>query len=173
MNNHLITTVAAMIAVSGCAGQQSAQTPIADNMNEGVAKSCTASAIEPSSSGVAAASITMSNDGWCAVRTTEKDGQPYLLGLVKTRPEHGRVLIQKAGSQTRIEYTADNRHTGPDRFTVALRSRTSNVPDMTVQVTVAVNMGENTTPAVVAPAAAAPARRATPAARPVPNIRAR
>ena len=169
MTKHLIALAAAAIVLQGCVTPPTQAQLAAEDYNEGIATSCSATPADLSASATASATITMTNDGWCAVRTAEKDGQPFQLGLVHARPEHGHVIIQKAGPQTRIEYTADNRYVGADRFTVALRSRTANVPDATVQVTVNVTMGENTAPAATAPAtrpatstrSTTPARRAT------------
>ena len=114
----------------------------------------------------------MTNDGWCAVHTKDKNGEPFKFGLVKSRPAHGRILIQKIGGETRIEYTAENRYVGPDRFSVALASNTANTPDSTLQVSVTVTMGEGmATPAPTAAPATRPAPR--PPARPAPRTPAR
>ena len=166
MYKHLIPMVASLLALQACGPQQSTPTIAGEDLNLGIAKTCTASkpdlvAANPT------ATITMSNDGWCAVRVTEKDGQPFQLGLVRARPEHGRVLIQKLGGETRLEYTADDRYTGADRFTVALRSRSTGTPDTLVQVAVTVTMGEQVAapppPPIEKPAPAARSR--TPARR--------
>jgi len=163
----MIALAAAAVILQGCAQQPAAPQLAAEDYNQGIAKTCTGSPVDLSAATTATATINMTNDGWCAVRTVERDGQPFQLGLVRVRPEHGRVLIQKIGGQTRIEYTADSRYVGADRFTVALRPRTANAPDATVQVAVTVAMGEG---AAMAPAptpapATAPARRSTPARR--------
>ncbi len=160
MSYRLIAIAAAAIALQGCAAKgPSATTASAESLNEGIAKSCTASPVDFAAGTTATATIAMTNDGWCAVRTVERDGQPFQLGLVRQRPEHGRVLIEKAGGQTRIEYTADGRYTGADRFSVALRSRTAGAADSVLQVAVTVSMGEG----MLAPA---PAPRAAPATTP-------
>ena len=164
MTKHLIAITAAALALQGCAAQLTPAQLAAEDYNEGIAKTCNASAADLSNAAAGTATIAMTNDGWCGVRVTEKDGQPFQLGLVKTRPEHGRVLIQRAGNQTRVEYTADNRYVGTDRFTVALRSRAGNAPDSMLQVAVTVAMGESTAPAP----APTPTRPTTPARRTTP-----
>lgn len=159
MNTTPIAMLAAGLALTACATPTPAPQPGID-LNVGIAKTCEASSVDLSALGGANATIRMSNDGWCAVRTAERDGQPFLLALVRTRPEHGRVFIQKIGGQTRVEYTADPGYSGADAFSVALRSRTPNTPDAMVQVAVTVLPGTGVP--VAAPVAPPPA--ATPAA---------
>jgi len=161
LNKHLIAIVASVAALQGCANQSSAPQVAGEDLNIGLAKTCTPSKVDVSASTSASGTIAMTNDGWCAIRVVEKDGQPFLLGLVRSRPEHGRVLIQKLGGETRLEYTANPRYVGEDRFTVALRSKTQGAPDTMVQVAVNVSMGE----APIEPvAAAAPATGGAPTA---------
>ncbi len=178
MNKHLIAIAASVVALQGCAVQNPAAQVAGEDLNVGIAKTCTASKVDLSAATSAGATIAMTNDGWCAVRLVEKDGQPFKLGLVRTRPEHGVVLIQQLGGETRLEYTADQRYVGADRFTVALRSKTANAPDTVVQVAVTVTMGEVVAPVAAAPAstpgssAASSTRAATrPAARTAPRTR--
>jgi len=160
----LIATLAAAVALSGCAAKAPPAAPAVDLQNEGIAKTCTPSAVDLAAP--APATIAMTNDGWCGVVTAEKDGQPFKLGLVKTRPAHGRVYIQPVNGQTRVEYTANAGYVGSDSFAVALMSRAASVPDVPLRVDVAVTQGEGQ--AVAPPPAptkkpAAPAR--TPARR--------
>lgn len=171
MSYRLIALAAAAITLQGCATK--APVVAGEDFNDGIAKTCNATALGLPAT--ASATITMTNDGWCAVRTKESDGKPYALGLLQTRPEHGRVLVQQLGGETRLEYTADAGYTGEDKFSVALRSRNTSTPDAAVQVVVMVTRGEGV-PAVAAPAApaAAPARTTTrPAARPAARTPAR
>ena len=161
MNKQLIALAACIAALQGCATPTSAPQVAGEDLNIGIAKSCTASKVDVSAANTASATIAMTNDGWCAVRLTEKDGKPFQLGLVRARPDHGRVLIQKMGGETRLEYSAENRYVGTDRFTVALRSKTQGAPDTTIQVAVTVTMGEAAAVAPPPPAAAAPARTPT------------
>lgn len=165
MNKHLIAITAAAIGLTSCAPQGPVTQVATEDLNVGIAKTCTSPPIDLTTSITANATIDMTNDGWCAVHTKEKTGQPWALGLVRARPQHGHVLIQKVGGETRIEYTADDRHVGPDRFTVALRSATPNVPDATVQVAVNVAMGEGMAPVPPPTPAPATTRRTTPARR--------
>lgn len=159
MNITPITVLAAGLALTACATQTPAPQPGID-LNVGIAKTCEASPVDLSIPGGASATIRMSNDGWCAVRTTERDGQPFLLALVRIRPEHGSVFVHKIGGQTRVEYTANPGYSGGDAFSVALRSRTANTPDATVQV--AVTILPDAGAPVAAPAT--PPSTATPAA---------
>ena len=166
LNKHLIAIAAAAIGLTSCAPQATVVQASGEDLNVGIAKTCTSPPIDLTTSVTASATIEMTNDGFCAVHTKEKSGQPWALGLVRARPAHGRVLIQKVGGETRIEYSADDRYVGPDRFTVALRSNTANTPDATVQVAVNVTMGEGmaTAPATT-PAPATTRRPTTPARR--------
>ena len=167
MHIKLIATLAAAVALSGCATKPAPTEQAIDLQNEGIAKTCTPSTVDPAAA--TPATIAMSNDGWCGVFVAEKDGQPFSLGLVKTRPAHGRVYIQPVNQKTRIEYTANTGYVGADTFSVALRSRTAGAPDTPLRVEVTVAPGEGQP--VVAPAAAparkpaAPPRRRTAPAR--------
>ena len=127
MHTKLIATVAAVLALSGCATKAPPPAAAVDLQNEGIAKTCTPSAVDLAAA--APATITLTNDGWCGLVTAEKDGQPFKYGLVKTRPEHGRVYIRPVNGQTRVEYTANPDYVGSDRFAVALVSRTAGAPD--------------------------------------------
>lgn len=163
MNIKLIATLAAGVALAGCATKTPpAEQAAVDLQNDGIAKTCTPSAVDLSAA--APATIDMTNDGWCGVFTADKDGQPFSLGLVKTRPSHGRVYIQPIGRQTRIEYTPNNGYVGADAFAVSLRSRTAGGPDSALTVNVAVAQGER--PAVTAPPATTTRKPAPPTRNP-------
>lgn len=159
MHTKLIAVAAALV-LSGCATK--APPPAAvDLQNEGIAKTCTPSAVDPAAG--TPATIALTNDGWCGVVTAEKDGQPFKFGLVKTRPEHGRVYIRPVNGQTRVEYTANPGYVGSDRFAVALASRTAGTPDAPLQVDVTVTPREGQ--------AAAPAPAPAPAKKPAAPAR--
>ena len=158
----------AALAVQGCAVKPptTAAENVSDPMNDGRARTCNAT---PVADGVGA--ITMSNDGWCSVALSD-GGSPFILGRVTARPANGRIVVQSVGRDTRIEYTPNDRFSGADRFTVALRPRTAGAADVPVQVAVTVAGGEATAvsaPAVVAPPTATTGRR--PAARPATPAR--
>lgn len=163
LSKNLIAIGATALALMGCANQAKPPEPGVD-YNEGIAKSCTPSTVSFASATTASATIDMTNDGWCAVRVTQADGKPFLLGLMKSRPDHGHVLVQRAGNETRVEYTADDRFVGTDSFTVALRPQgaAANAPDYTLTVKATVRMGEGMAPPPppAAPAKKAPARSA-------------
>lgn len=159
MNKHLTAIAATALAVSGCAAPQRPAPVATEDLNVGIAKTCTPSTVDLTASNTTTATIAMTNDGWCAIHTRDKDGKPFKFGLVKARPQHGRILIQKIGGETRVEYTPDTRYVGPDRFSVALASNTVNMPDATVQISVETTLGLGMTPP---PAPAAPARTRTP-----------
>lgn len=160
MNIKLIATLATGVALAGCAVKTPPAEQAVDLQNDGIAKTCTPSAVDLSAT--TPATIAMTNDGWCGVFTADKDGQPFSLGLVKTRPSHGRVYIQPIGRQTRVEYTPNTGYVGADSFAVSLRSRTAGVPDNALTVNVTVAQGER--PAVTAPPATT-TRKPTPPAR--------
>lgn len=157
----------AALAVQGCATKPpTAAENLSDPMNDGRSTTCTATPVADG-----AGTITMSNDGWCSVALSD-GGAPFVLGRVTARPANGRIVVQTVGRDTRVEYTPNERFTGSDRFTVALRPRTAGAVDVPVQVAVTVSPGVGTAvsaPAVVAPPAATPARR--PAARPAAPAR--
>lgn len=157
----------AALAVQGCAKPPTtAAENVTDPMNDGRSKTCNATPVADG-----AGAITMSNDGWCSVALSD-GGAPFTLGKLTTRPANGRVVVQKVGRDTRVEYTPNDRFTGSDRFTVALQPRTAGAPDVPVQVAVTVAGGEATAvsaPAIVAPPAATTTRR--PAARPATPAR--
>ena len=168
----LCLSLLAALAVQGCATKPptTAAENVTDPMNDGRASTCTAT---PVANG--AGSITMSNDGWCSVALSE-GGSPYTLGLLKSRPVNGRVLVQSVGRDTRIEYTPNARFSGTDQFTVALRPRSGGA-DVPVQVAVTVGAGEATAlsapAAVTAPPAATARRPATRASAPARSTPAR
>ena len=164
MHIRLLSTLAAVAALSGCAPQRAAPPVAVDLQNEGIAKTCAPSTADPALT--TPATIAMSNDGWCGVFATEQDGKAFNLGLLRSRPTHGRVFIQKVNDRTRIEYTPFPGYVGADSFTVALRSRTAATPDVALRVDVAVAPGNAP---VAAPAAAQPtppARQPTTRTRP-------
>ena len=156
MNKHLIVIAATAITVTGCAQQPTQVTAAAQESNEGRAKTCTPSPVDFANSAEATATIAMTNDGWCDLHTKDKNSEPFKFGLVKSRPQHGYILIQKVGGETRIEYTAENRYVGADRFSVALASNVPNTPDSTIQVAVTVSRGEGVAPPAPEPTAPAP-----------------
>lgn len=162
LHKTLIAVAAAALALQGCAQQPTPAQVRAEEMSEGRATTCDASSLDVAAGGTANATISMTNDGWCAVHAAEKDGQPFQLGLVSARPAHGHLNIHPVSGRTRIQYMADERYVGPDTFTVALRSRTSGAPDTKVQVAVTVAAGPGQ---AAAPASAPAPTRQTPAAR--------
>jgi hypothetical protein len=136
----LLAVAAAAIVLEGCATKPPEVGPSVD-LNVGIAKTCTFTPVQPAPGSNVSSAITMTNDGWCAVRTTEADGQPFLLGLVRQRPAHGTMLVQKLGGETRLEYTPNPGYTGTDSFTAALRPKAAGAPDAAVQVAVTVTRG--------------------------------
>lgn len=163
MSYRLLAIAAAAIVLEGCAKQPPQTAAPAENLNIGIAKSCTFSPVQPAAGSNVNATINMSNDGWCAVRVKEADGQPFLLGLVRQRPEHGTILIQKLGGETRLEYTASPGYTGSDAFTAVLRPKSGGA-DAGIQVAVTVTPGAGL-PAAARPAPAPEPRSSTPARR--------
>ena len=149
-----VAAAAAVLVLQGCATPPPPPPPPGEDLNAGIARTCSFTPVTPVLGGSASSTITMTNDGWCAVRVRQADGSPFQLGLMKVRPEHGRVLIEKLGGETRLEYTADPAWTGTDRFTAVVRPTQG--ADATLQVAVNVGMGEG-----VAPPAPEPTRPAT------------
>ncbi len=151
----------AVIALQGCAKTPQSAAVAVDELNDGIAKTCTFTPVQPMPGQTVQSTITMSNDGWCAFRASESSKQAYVLGLVKQRPQHGDMLVRKWNGESRAEYTANPSFTGTDRFTVAFRPAAGG-PDATVQVAVTVTRGEGV-PAVATPVAdeAAPTKTTT------------
>ena len=137
-----LTTAFALLALLAGCDLKSAQTsqgygPVSD---EGIARSCTASPVDVSASASATATMVTSNEGgWCAIKVSEKDGQAFATGLVRIRPEHGRLYVEKAGAQTRVQYYPAAGYAGADTFTIGLRSRSAGTADATVKVNVTVS----------------------------------
>lgn len=157
----LAAAAAAILALQGCAPKVPPLVQATEDFNEGIAKTCTFSPVQPNPGGSVSATITMTNDGWCAYRAAEKPGQPFLLGLVRQRPSSGELLIRKLGGETRVEYTANPGFTGNDTFSVALRPQSG--ADAMVQITATVTGGAGVAAATppAAPEPATPARRTT------------
>ena len=141
MSYRLILAAVAVLALQACAPRPTPQTVEVDPLNEGIAKTCTYSPVQPTPGASVEANITMTNDGWCAFRASEKLGSAYLLGLVKQRPQHGELQIRKWNGESRVEYTANPGYTGSDRFTVALRPQGGGA-DATIVLTATVTRGE-------------------------------
>lgn len=141
-----------VLALQGCAKPTPQQAVTTDTLNDAIAKTCTFTPAQPMPGATVESTITMTNDGWCAFRASEKSGQAYVLGLIKQRPEHGEMLIRQWNGETRAEYTPAPSFVGADRFTVAFRGADGS--DALVKVAVTVTRGEGVA-AVAAPAAAA------------------
>ena len=150
---HLSLAAFAALAVQSCAVQPVTQSVAQDEMLSGQSKTCTASTPDFKAAASAQATIAMTNDGWCGVSATDKDGRPFALALIGTRPTHGRVFTQAVAGRTRVEYTPYARYVGADTFSVALRP-VGGGAEQTLQVAVNVSAG-------VVPTAAEPAQRTT------------
>ena len=158
MSYRLIAAAAAVVALQGCASKPAPPPVPTEDLNIGISKTCTFTPVQPAAGSSVNSSLTMTNDGWCAVRTTEADGQPFQLGLVRQRPAHGTMLVQKLGGETRLEYTPNPGFTGTDSFTASLRPKAGGA-DAAVQVAVTVTQGTGVPAA--APAAAPESKPAT------------
>ena len=162
MSLKLTAPLAAVLALSACA-PKAPVLQASDPRNDGIAKTCTPTNPDLGKPGPYAASIAMSNDGWCGVSAVDKSGKPFSLALVRTRPSHGRVFNQEVAGVRRIEYTPDAGYTGADSFTVALRSSQAGAED--VPLAVSVNVAQGDAPAVAAPAAPAARPSAAPSGK--------
>ena len=161
MHLKLIAPLAAVLALSACNNTPPVLAP-EDPRNDGIATTCTPTNPDMKAAGPYTGTIAMANDGWCGVFAVERGGKPFSLGLVRNRPEHGRVFIQKVANATRVEYTPNAGYVGSDAFTVALRSNNAGVEDTPLQVSVAVTPG---TRASTEPEAEPASTTATPAKR--------
>ena len=152
MSHRLFAAAAvAVLVLQGCAQKPPLPAVSSDDMNEGIAKSCTFAPAQPVPGKTVESTITMSNDGWCAFRASESSGKAFELGLVKQRPQHGDLLIRKWNGETRVEYNPLPSFVGTDKFLVALRPAAGGA-DASVSVAVTVTRGAGVA-AVAAPAA--------------------
>lgn len=141
MHLKLFAPLAAVLALSACANTKPPVLAENDPRNDGIATTCTPTNPDMKATGPYSGAIVMANDGWCGVFAVERDGKPFSLGLVRNRPEHGRVFIQKVANATRVEYTPNAGYVGADAFTVALRSNGSSTEDTPLKVSVTVAQG--------------------------------
>lgn len=149
MSYRLIAAAAvSVLALQACAPKSLPAGGVADDLTDGLAKSCTYSPVQPKPGATVEATITMTNDGWCAFRASEKQGTAYLLGLVKQRPAHGELQIRKWAGESRVEYTPTPGFVGTDKFSVELRPQEGGA-DATVLITATVSRGAGV--AAVAP----------------------
>lgn len=141
MHLRFFAPLAAVLALSACANTKPPVLAENDPRNDGIATTCTPTNPDAKAAGPLTGAIAMANDGWCGVFAVERDGKPFSLGLVRDRPEHGRVFIQKVANATRVEYTPNAGYVGSDAFTVALRSNASGAEDTPLKVSVTVARG--------------------------------
>ena len=158
---YLAFAALAALAVQGCAVQPTAQQIAVDEQLAGQAKTCTAST--PDLKASPAATIAMTNDGWCGVYVAD-GSRAFALGLIGTRATHGRVYTQTIGSRTRVEYTPNAGYTGADAFSVNLRP-VGGGTEQPIQVAVTVTQGAVAAPTAepekTTPTKKTPARRTT------------
>lgn len=160
MTAKLLTTVAASaLLLSACAKQEVAQAPRQAEPLDGLAQVCAVTPNELPVGQPASVQMQVRNDGgWCAVRIADKDGTPFNYPLMRQRPTHGSVAVNKVNGNSRIEYTPNAGYAGPDAFTVALVPKDRG-NDVLVQAAVTVEADPNR------PAVAAPPPSTRPAAR--------
>lgn len=156
-----LAALAVALSLAACAKPEPQIAAPTEDLNVGIASACTASPTDATAAAGAPATISMSGDGWCAVRLTERDGQPYRTGLVPVRPQNGSVYIRNLGGQTRVEYTPRPGFAGTDQFEARLRGRDAGSPDTPLRVVVTVAPSPGAPPVAAAPE---PASAATPAA---------
>ncbi len=154
-HRHLALAALATLAIQGCAVQPTAQQALEDERLENQAKTCTPST--PDLKASPAATIAMTNDGWCGVSIND-NGKPYALALIGTRATHGRVYTEAVNGRTRVEYTPNAGYTGADAFSVNLRPAGGGT-DQPLQVAVTVTQGAGAP--VVAEPEKAPAKKTT------------
>lgn len=154
MTAKLLTTVAvSALLLSACARQEVAQAPRQAEPMDGAAQVCAVTPNELPTGQPASVQMQVRNDGgWCAVRIADKDGTPFSYPLMRQRPTHGQVAVNKVNGNSRIEYTPNSGYAGPDAFTVALVPKDRG-NDVLIQAAVNVEADPNR-PAVVAPAPA-------------------
>ena len=118
---------------------------------QGATKSCTVPKVSLTAGQATDAAITVGNDGgWCAITVAQPGPAPYDVGLVVTRPTHGKVYVHTVGDETRIDYTPDPGYVGSDKFAVKLEPG-----EPVLRASVTVTPAPSATPA----SAPTPARR--------------
>lgn len=162
MTAKLFSTLAASaLLLSACANQNAPQTVVQAEPMDGVASVCNTTPSPLPRAAAAEVQMQLRNDGgWCAVRIADKDGTPFSYPLMRQRPAHGHVTVNKVAGNSRIEYTPASGFSGTDAFTVALVPKDASGgagSDVLVQVRATVEADPNR-PAVAAPAPAAPER---------------
>ena len=100
----------------------------------GMARKCVAEAPTINDGQAAQMTMTLANDGgWCGVFLS-RSGRPYDSALMATRPNRGKIVVNRVGDRTRIAYTPNQGFVGSDSFSVKL------IPgDAEVKVTVTVS----------------------------------
>ena len=87
---------------------------------KGGAKTCQTPKPDLVAGKVVEASMKVSSDrGWCGL-PVDNAGQPYDVGLLTGRPDHGKVFVHRVGNDTRIDYTPEFGFAGTDGFTVRM-----------------------------------------------------
>ena len=87
---------------------------------KGAAKTCETPRPFPIAGKPIEASMKVGSDGgWCGLPVRDGD-KPTAAGLLTLRPAHGKVLVHRVGTDTRIDYTPVFGSTGADTFTVQL-----------------------------------------------------
>jgi len=157
---------AALLAVAACAKPVPPAASVQPEPMDGAAAACTTTPTTLPKGEAGSVAMQVANDGgWCALRITDKDGKPFLFGLLRERPQHGRVGVYKVLDNTRIEYTPAHGFTGSDAFVVAVAPKDKS-PDLLIKVAVTVEAGSASVAPAPAPVATPPATHTTtPAAR--------
>jgi hypothetical protein len=160
----------ALLGAGLLAGCETPATPQARNTGlvfsvdlQGGARSCTVPpvAVLPAGQPATAQMVVANDGGWCGLPVQAGPDTPFRLGLMLTRPQHGKVNVHRVGNDTRVDYTPDPGFAGADAFAVRLLPG-----DARLEVAVTVQPAATPTgpiPAAATPTPAAPAR--TPPAR--------
>ncbi|MCT6838928.1 MULTISPECIES: Ig-like domain-containing protein [Bombella] len=117
---------AALLAFSGCAGNQSrtSETAMLPNpfANEKRAARCEVSPLQTDATGRMSVTMTVlaGDGGMCPFAVSKGGGGSYVSFGVVPAPEHGKVFLYSYDNRTYVEYTPAVDYKGDDSFSVEL-----------------------------------------------------
>ncbi len=121
LHHALLVTTGMAAALSGCAPQQAATEAAAPPNPYGYlqpARVCIVGKGALPPQGPASTTLSVTNDGYCALHYARPSGGPFASFLVTEVPHHGDPLIYNYNEQTVVTYTASAGYVGPDSMTV-------------------------------------------------------
>ena len=121
LHHALLVTTGMAAALAGCAPRQAATEAAAPPNPYGYlqpSRVCIAGKGVLPEQGTASTTLSLTNDGYCALHYARPGGGPFASFLVTEVPHHGDPLIYNYNEQTVVTYTAATGYVGPDSMTV-------------------------------------------------------